>query len=410
MTIRSVALSVAALFGFWLTSPLFAASVEKILYSFNGSDGSLPYPALTFDGKGNLYGTTLYGGEYGYGTVFELKWEDNGEWTEKVLHSFNFNGKDGAYPYAGLIFDAKGNLYGTTYAGGTNGFGAVFELRFTKGSWTEQVLHSFNPGGGDGAVPEAGLIFDPKGNLYGTTLQGGTYGDGTVFELIWGSDGEWTEKVLHSFNANSRDAAFPEASLVFDCKGNLYGTTYGGGTYSDGTVFQLRPGTNGTWTAKVLHSFNFNGEDGFLPEAALIFDEKGNLYGTTSDGGAYNNGTAFELIPTNSGKWTEKVLHSFDHNTDGGSVLFAGLVFNAKRNLYGTTYVGGAYSFGTVFKLIPEKNGEWTEKVLHAFNPNGEDGLFSTAGIILDKSGNLYGVTNAGGSSGNGVVFEISPE
>jgi uncharacterized repeat protein (TIGR03803 family) len=408
MTFRSVALTFAAVFGFWLTSPLFATSVEKVLYSFNGSDGSVPYPALTFDSNGNLYGTTLYGGEYGYGTVFELIWGGNGEWTEKVLHSFDLNGKDGAYPLAGLIFDAKGNLYGTTYAGGTNGFGAVFELRSVKGIWTEQVLHSFNPDGRDGAEPEAGLIFDAKGNLYGTTLQGGTYDDGTVFELMPGRNGKWSEEVLHNFNANSRDAAFPEASLIFDFKGNLYGTTYGGGTYSDGTVFQLTPSTNGTWTAKVLHSFNFNGKDGFVPEAALIFDAKGNLYGTTVEGGTYNNGTAFELVPGTNGKWTEKVLHSFDHNTDGGSVLFAGLVFDAKGNLYGTTYVGGAYSFGTVFELMQGTNGEWTEKVLHSFNPNGEDGLFSTAGIILDNSGNLYGVTNAGGSSGNGVVFEIS--
>ena len=410
MTSRSIALSVAAVFGFWLTTPLSGASVEKVLYSFNGSDGSLPYSALTFDSKGNLYGTTYLGGEYGYGTVFELIRRGNGEWIEKVLHSFNFNGKDGAYPLAGLIFDEKGNLYGTTYAGGTNGFGAVFELRPVNGTWAEQVLHSFNPDGRDGALPEAGLIFDAKGNLYGTTLQGGTYDDGTVFELMPNTNGKWSEEVLHSFNVNSRDAAFPEASLVFDCEGNLYGTSYGGGTYSDGTVFQLKASTNGTWTAKVLHSFNFNGKDGFAPEAALIFDAKGNLYGTTVEGGTYNNGTAFELVPGTNGKWTEKVLHSFDHNTDGGSVLFAGLVFDAKGNLYGTTYVGGAYSFGTVFELVPRTNGEWTEEVWHSFNPNDEDGLLPTAGIILDNSGNLYGVTNEGGASGNGVVFEISPE
>jgi len=134
------------------------------------------------------------------------------------------------------------------------------------------------------------------------------------------------------------------------------------------------------------------------------------LYGTTVEGGTYNNGTAFELVLGTNGKWTEKVLHSFDHNTDGGSVLFAGLVFDAKGNLYGTTYVGGAYSFGTVFELVPKTDGEWTEKVWHSFNPNGEDGLLSTAGIILDNSGNLYGATNEGGASGNGVVFEISPE
>jgi uncharacterized repeat protein (TIGR03803 family) len=403
------AASVAVVFGFLVTSPASATNAEKVLYSFNGSDGAFPYPALTFDGKGNLYGTTYFGGKYGAGTVFELMRGTNGKWTEKVLHNFNFNGKDGAYPLASVTFDGKGNLYGTTYVGGANGYGAVFELTPTKSTWTEKLLHSFNPASEDGALPEAALILDAKGNLYGTTLQGGTYDDGTAFELIAGTDGKWTEKVLHSFHANGHDAAFPEAALVLDSKGNLYGTAYGGGTGNQGAVFQLTPGTKGKWTAKVLHNFSFNGKDGFIPEAALIFDAKGNLYSTTVQGGMYNNGTVFELVPGTKGKWSEKVLHNFNHNTDGGSILYSGLIFDAKGNLYGTTYVGGAYSFGTVFELTPSGNGKWNEKVLHSFKPNGRDGLLSTAGIIFDQHGNLYSTTDEGGSSGNGVVFEISP-
>jgi uncharacterized repeat protein (TIGR03803 family) len=392
---------VAVVFASLLPSPLLAADVEKVLYSFTGSDGSVPYPALIFDAKGNLYGTTLVGGTSGAGTVFELT-PSHGKWTEKVLYSFN--GQDGAEPVASLIFDAKGNLYGTTSGGGANGAGTVFELTSSQGTWTEKMLYSFN--GQDGAEPEGGVIFDAKGNLYGTTTQGGTYDDGTVFELT-PSHGEWTEKVLHSFNPNGRDALFPEAAVISDSKGNLYGTTYGGGTYGAGAVFELTPGSKGTWTAKVLHSFNFNGKDGIVSEAPPIFDAKGNLFGTTTAGGTYDEGTVFELTPSN-GKWREKVLYSFNHNS-GGSVLFAPLTFDAKGNLYSSTFVGGAYSYGTVFELMPGTGGKWTEQVLHSFDPSGGDGLLSTAGVVFDKKGNLYGTTYEGGASGNGIVFEISP-
>jgi uncharacterized repeat protein (TIGR03803 family) len=391
----------AVVFASLLPSPLLAADVEKVLYSFTGGDGSIPYPAMILDAKGNLYGTTIVGGASGAGAVFELI-QSNGKWTEKVLYSFS--GQDGAEPFASLIFDAKGDLYGTTVTGGANGDGAVFELiSSSKGTWTEKTLYSFS--GQDGNEPEGGVISDAKGNLYGTTTLGGKYGDGTVFELT-PSNGKWTEKVLHSFNPNGKDALFPEASVVSDSEGNLYGTTYGGGTNGAGTVFQLTPTSKGAWTEKVLHSFNFNGKDGIVPEAALILDAKDNLYGTTTAGGTKNEGTVFELISSN-GKWTEKVLYSFNHS--GGSVLYAGLTFDAKGNLYSSTYVGGAYSYGTVFELTPGTNGKWTEQALYSFDPNKGDGLLSTAGIVFDKKGNLYGTCYEGGASGNGTVFEITP-
>jgi uncharacterized repeat protein (TIGR03803 family) len=229
-----------------------------------------------------------------------------GGWSEKVLHSFNDT--DGAYSSAGLIFDKNGNLYGTTLEGGdygcsASGCGTVFELTPTAGGgWTETVLLNFN--GSDGSGPQAGLIFDAAGNLYGTTVGGGTncppFGCGTVFELTPTAGGGWTEKVLHSFG-NGTDGANPFAGLIFDAAGNLYGTTYGGGTYrcgasGCGTAFELTPAAGGSWTETVLYSFS-RGNDGFEPEAGLIFDSAGNLYGTTAVGGTYDGGTVFELTP-----------------------------------------------------------------------------------------------------------------
>jgi uncharacterized repeat protein (TIGR03803 family) len=200
--------------------------------------------------------------------------------TETVLHSFHPEIPDGVYLYAGLIFDHAGNLYGTTQQGGTYGFGTVFELTSRAGGgWTENVLYSFGANGTDGVEPYAGLIFDDAGNLYGTTFVGGTYNGGTVFELTPQAGGGWTEKVLHSFG-NGTDGFQPYAGLIFDGTGNLYGTTYGGA----GAVFELTPQAGGGWTEKVLHRFNSNGTDGYLPLGGLILDAAGNLYGTTQHG------------------------------------------------------------------------------------------------------------------------------
>src|ERR1039458_4539934 len=213
---------------------------------------------------------------------------------EQVLHSFQNDGADGVDPYAGLIFDGAGNLYGTTWQGGTYGYGTVFELTPTAGgTWTENVLWSFGSGT-DGTSPVAGLIFDAVGNLYGTTLQGGTYGYGTVFELTPAAGGTWTEKVLYSFGSGT-DGANPYAVLIFDAAGNLYGTTYFGGSSDagNGTVFEVSPSAGGVWTEHVLHRFG-NGTDGIWPQAGLVFDAVGNLYGTTSVGGTFGWGTVLD--------------------------------------------------------------------------------------------------------------------
>jgi uncharacterized repeat protein (TIGR03803 family) len=331
-----------------------AASKYKVLHAFYGSDGYQPYAGLIFDAAGNLYGTTLEGGtgcQIGCGTVFKLSPNADGRWTESVLH--RFNGNDGSIPVAGLIFDATGNLYGTTYAGGANSQGTVFKLTANAdGSWTESVLHSFN--GSDGAYPYAGLIFDAAGSLYGTAYEGGsgtgcsTNGCGTIFKLTPNADGRWTESVLHSFN--NTDGATPEAGLIFDAAGNLYGTTDGAGAHGYGAVFKLTPSANGSWTESVLHSFEGNG--GEQPWAGLIFDAAGNLYGTTYGGGASFAGTVFKLTPNADGRWTESVLHSFEGKPATTPGL-GSLVFGSAGALYGTTEECSSGCEGVVYQITP---------------------------------------------------------
>ncbi len=331
---------------------------EKVLHTFGtGTDGSNPsYGGLIFDAAGNLYGETFYGGAYSEGMVFELSPKAGGGWTEKVLHNFG-NGTDGSNPVGGLIFDGAGNLYGTAQHGGPYGGGSAFELTpKAGGGWTETVLHNFG-NGTDGSQSSGGVIFDAAGNLYGTTWVGGAYGAGIVFELTPKAGGGWAEKVLHNFG-NGTDAANAQASLIFDAAGNLYSTTSYGGTNGDGTVFELTPKAGGGWFEKVLHSFG-SGTDGINPvDGNVIFDAAGNLYGTTFQGGIYGSsgydgeGTLFELSPKAGGGWAERVLHNFGNGTDGGLPL-SGMIFDAAGNLYGTTAIGGAYNQGTVYEVTP---------------------------------------------------------
>ena len=389
------------------------AASEIVLYTFSGaSDGTRPWAGLAFDQQGNLYGTAASSGPGGLGTVFELTPVNGGGWQLSVLFAFT-GGNDGGNPYAGVTFDAQGNLYGTTQAGGAYGAGTVFELSPAMGGgWTESVLYSFS-GGTDGKSPFSGVILDPEGNLYGTTNAGGTYSLGTVFKLTppGGGGGGWSESVLHSFS-NIHDGANPYAGLVRDYQGNLYGTTVAGGSGA-GTVFKLAPPANRetTWTESVIHSFR-GGRDGAAPYADLILDAAGNLYGTTSGGGIgqYGYGIVFMLSPPNPGKvtWTESAIYRFTGKNGDGAYPYARLVLDGQGNLYGTTQNGGARA-GTVFKLSPPiGNGPWIETVLYSFAslPNG---AYPFAGVILDNKGNLYGTTSLGGRYGVGVVFEIMP-
>ena len=398
---------------FELTPKAGGGWTEQVLYSFstNGPVGALPWAGLIFDAVGNLYGTTYEGGTHDVGTVFELMPKAGEGWTEQVLYSFNNNGADGAGPAAGLIFDKNGNLYGTTSEGGTHGVGMVFELAPAQGGgWTEQVLYSFSTNGPVGADPAAGLIFDAAGNLYGTTNRGGTHDFGTVFELTPNAGGGgWTETVLYHFS-NYPDGAYPVAGLIFDAAGNLYGTTGGGGTRDVGTVFELTPKAGGGWTETVLYNFSTKGPVGAYPYAGLIFDGAGNLYGTTSEGGTRGVGTVFELTPKAGGGWTEQVLYNFSTNGPVGAYPFAGLIFDAAGNLYGTTNRGGTHGYGTVFELTPTAGGGWTEAVLYSFSTNGPVGAYPDAGLIFDKNGNLYGTTYEGGTDNSGTVFELTPK
>jgi uncharacterized repeat protein (TIGR03803 family) len=566
---------------------------EKVLYNFGASnvDGINPAAGLTFDAFGNLYGTTFAGGASGYGSVFELSRAKGGGWTESVLHSFDINHTDGARPMAGVVFDAQGNLYGTTMNGGAfgngNGLGTVYELSpSAEGLWIEQVVHSFTGGGtnGDGDYPVSSLILDTAGNLYGMTSGGGVYAYGIVFELTRAGT-NWAELVVHTFAGPSSDGAYPMGSLLFDAAGDLYGTTsYGGTTFVDGTVFQIanvvtasptfsphsgayktaqkvkitdatagatiyytingsgpsikyaRPisvskseilsawavsatlpqsqvsladyqigsvaaapvfvppagtyttpqsvtlldaaphavihyTTNGTtptpssptykgpikvsttktikaiavakgftnspvasakYTIKkivppketVLYSFGATSTDAQVPLANLVSDSKGNFYGTTKYGGTnqitYGGtkttaGTAFELSPAGGGGWTETVLYDFYATTTDAALPIAGLIFDAKGNLYGTSFAGGAYGLGSVFELLPKGGGGWTETVLYSFGVSVTDAAIPEAPLIMDAHGNLYGTTEVGGAyatsygGGYGTVFELSP-
>jgi uncharacterized repeat protein (TIGR03803 family) len=319
---------------------------------------------------------------------------------------------DGLNPDAGLIFDAAGNLYGTTIGGGPSanychgGCGTAFKLTpNADGTWTESVLHDFYDS--DGADPNASLIFDAAGNLYGTTFYGGNlskcggFGCGVVFELTPNSDGSWTESELYAFSGGA-DGGQPIAGLIFDTAGNLYGTSAYGGAHHRGTVFKLTANADGTWTESVLYSFGANG-GGDAPAASLIFDASGNLYGTTSRGGAHHNGTVFKLTPNADGSWTERVLQNFRSAGDSR----AGLIFDAAGNLYGTAFSGGPANGGAVFKLAPQSDGNWTYSVLHFLF--GKPATGPVGGLVLDKAGNLYSTTQGCGSGCAGVVFEITP-
>jgi uncharacterized repeat protein (TIGR03803 family) len=274
------------------------AQTEKIIHSFGASptDGQRPFSGLAIDASGNLYGTTFDGGAYGYGMVFEFSRAVGGGWVKQVLHSFKNNGIDGVNPLGlgGLVLDPSGNIYGTTLNGGAHGYGAIFEiLPKSGGGWSERILYSFNSVP-DAQFPFAGLARDSAGNLYGTTLDGGTSGIGTVFQLRFGA-GVWFERVLHSFGFGPADGNAPGSELVLDSHGNLYGTTPGGGASSGGTVFELKPEAGGVWAEAIIHNFVNDGVDGYDASRGLILDSSGNLYGTTLNGGAHGQGVAFEL-------------------------------------------------------------------------------------------------------------------
>jgi uncharacterized repeat protein (TIGR03803 family) len=358
-------------------------------------DGAIPEAHLTRH-HGKLYGTTHTGGPFGNGTVFELSPNDTGGWNETVLHSFT-GGADGGNPlYSYVIFDRAGNLYGTTSYGGTNEYGLVFELSPAGASWTETVLYNF-ANGADGAYPENGLIMDTVGNLYGTTANGGR--GAFVFELS-PSDGDWTEQVIYGpvNDGYSR--------LIRDTAGNIFGVSTedkGQNNIHINKAFELSPNGNGGWNPTVIHTFKDD-----IDPFTLAVDKDGSLYGTSSGGGAAGLGMVFKLSVGKKG-WNRNVLYSFSGYPKDGANPLGGIVLDADGNIYGTTVNGGKHdSNGTVYELLaPVDKGSYKEKILWSFN--GTDGSAPVDRLVLDSEGNLYGTTAAGGSSGYGVVFEVTP-
>jgi uncharacterized repeat protein (TIGR03803 family) len=434
----------AVLFGaaailMFIDSALASGPHERVIYSFQDSNGTHPdgenaTTGLVADQAGNLYGTTRAGGTVAAcscGTVYELSppATKGGAWTETVLYSFLGGSNDGATPSGTLIFDRAGNLYGTTLGGGSNNTGTVFKLSppaTQGGSWTETVLFIFPADGSHGSWTQGKLAFDGVGNLYGTTEFGGSGatpncdvgGCGTVFQLSPPATqgGAWTESVLYNFGVVSLDGILPWGVIFRN--GVLYGETQGGGTGSNGTVFLLVR-KNGNWSEAVL--YNFTGSEGSGPVGGLISDSAGNLYGTTHAGGnSYciaGCGTVFELSPpaVSGNPWQLTTLYSFTGGTDGAQPQ-AAVVRDTSGNLYGTASVGGlknqyTNNNGTVFKLSPPAvaGGAWTETVLHAFGGTVVgDGTLPVSELILVK-GAYFGTTYLGGSLNSGTVFSVVP-
>jgi len=363
-----------------VVTPSAQAQTFNSLYSFSGSpDGQTPYANPMVAKSGVLYGTTERGGSSGYGTIYSFS-----KGTGTVLHSFS--GSDGAYPFAGLVVDKSGTLYGTTYYGGSAGYGTVFAF---SSSGTLTTLYNF-AGGSDGAYPFAGLVLDSKGNLYGTTEAGGSSSVGTVYKVNIKSK---KETVLYSF-AGGSDGEYPlYGYLLMDKAGNLYGITEVGGTYGYGTVFKVTAKGKET----VLHSFGGTGDGKYGFEQSLAMDTKNNLYGTTEEGGTSGAGVVFEL---NIKSQKETILYNFTGGSDGDSPSF-GLVRDSKGNLFGTTQDGGT-GYGVVFVVKGT-----TETVLHAFD--GTDGSNPFSSPLVEVKGTLYGSTSYGGSDSDGTIFSLKP-
>jgi uncharacterized repeat protein (TIGR03803 family) len=421
------------------------------LYNFtNLGDGGFPEAGLVLGNGGALFGTTS-SGMSGWGSVFELVPSNGGAtWTETTIYDFT-GGADGGNPVAGLVIGKNNIMYGTTYSGGTHGYGAVFSVApKTGGGWTQKVLYSF-AGGTDGENPSAGLAIATNGVLYGTTYGGGSAGLGTVFELIPSVSG-WSEKILYNFLGNTvtgqPDGANPLANLLLASNGSLYGTTYQGGQFTItndpptcttsqpctvdawGTVFELTPKGAGVWAETILYTFT-GGSDGGSPESGLTMGKSGALFGNAFWGGntkacsegdyPQGCGAVFELTPTQgSTTWTENVLYAFTGHSPDGAHPYGSLGISPTGELFGTTFSGGANvqtcfpeaytGCGTIFYIKPPstQGGKWTKNNLIAFP--GTPGGGVPNGIALATGGNMYGTTIEGGTAGGyGTVFLVTP-
>jgi uncharacterized repeat protein (TIGR03803 family) len=387
-----------------------ATATETVIHTFSGPDGIDPIQGVTFDKEGNLYGVASGGGSSNKGTVYELTPGSKGTWTEKTLLSFNGT-VGGSTPLSGVVFDSKGNLYGTTKLGGSNAVGVVYELSPSgSGKWTETVLHNFG-GSGDGAYPVGDIALNASGDIFGTTEGGGAHGNGTeaqggtVFKVSPKSGGGWSESVLHSFGGGT-DGNVPKGGIVLDASGNGYGTTYSGGTKSEGTVFRVAASTG---AVTVIHSFNSSGSagDAANPAAGLVLDSEGNLYGGSTAGfDAFEfegGGVVYKLSPQTGGTWKESLLFAlgFDEFIEP---IYSNLVLDSTDHLYGTSLDFGG---GGLFKSSPVTGNNVTWNVINKFG--GSNGARpATGSLAMDSAGNLYGATQAGGKNKMGLVFEVT--
>jgi uncharacterized repeat protein (TIGR03803 family) len=389
-----------------IVEPTAQAQSFSVLHSFAPNRlGYGPYAGLIQDARGGLYGTTNNGDapDGGVGSVYKLTHAQSG-WTLTALVEFNHDG-NGYGPQARLTLGPDGAMYGTTvyggYPGGCGGQGCGTIFRLSLANFSRTVIYRFSDS--DGYWPLSEVTFDSAGNLFGTAVMGGAYGGGTVFELVRNGN-QWTHSDIYTFTGAS-DGGEPVGGLIIDSGGNLYGTTVSGGTCACGVVFELSP-LEGGWSEQVLHNFDSRTEGGW-PEASLIMDAAGNLYGTASAGGSTNGGTVFELSPSGN-TWNFTLIYALvETGYPGGGGPRGSVLMDAAGKLYGTTYADGAYVQGSVFELTPT-NGQWAFISLHDFD-SLQDGEYPVGNLLMDANGNLFGTTLFGGQYGVGTVWEITP-
>jgi len=384
------------------------AAAPQIIYMFaGGNDGEYVDSDLVIDGAGNLYGTSVQGGQFGSGTVFQVTPTANGSSTHTVLYSFT-GGADGGEPYKGVTLDSQGNLYGTAVTGGggscEGGCGVAYKLTNSGGVWTQTVIHAFT-GGDDGSGPGSGVTVGRHGAIYGMTPTGGANGQGVVYKLKPMADGTWKLEVLHAFTGGD-DGAGGSAGRLLLSKGTLYGVTTAGGANGKGVAFKITP-TKGVWQFTTIYAFKGQPDAGF-PYSTLTMDSKGRLYGTTYYDGAHNLGSVYQLTLRHDGTWKERVLYSFEGGMDGSSSS-GNLVFDKTGIIYGTTSAGGAHcDCGVIFKLVHRLDGSWNESVRYRFK-GPPDGAYAYNGMVGDSAGNFYGTTSHGGTTDDGVIYKFTP-
>ena len=384
----------------------WAAGTPQIIYNFAGEDdGEYLDSDLVIDNAGNLFGSSVQGGTFASGTVFQLT--TTGTPTHTVLYNFT-GGTDGGEPYKGVTLDKHGNLYGTAVTGGggscEGGCGVAYKLTNNGGTWTQSVIHQFT-GGDDGSGPGSGLTLGSGGTLYGVTPTGGANGMGVIFQIKPIKDGTWKFKVIHTFTGGDDGLGGSAGRLLLIGK-TLYGVTTVGGANGLGVAYSLTL-AKGKWQFTPIYAFKGTPDAGF-PYGSLSADSERNLYGTTYYDGKNNLGSVYRLAPQGDGTYKEKVLYSFKGGMDGSGSI-GNLVFDKTGAIFGTTSAGGAAcDCGVIFKMAKNAKGVWKESVTYRFTGT-PDGAFLYNGMVGDSAGNFYGTTVRGGAGDDGSIYKFTP-